>query len=76
MAIEKPSNNYQPLDQLLTEYLDAQSLGNELDAIMNDLVCYAGCDKDYSSHDLECRYHILRLLRDLFWKLEKPTHHE
>jgi hypothetical protein len=63
--------NYQLLDQFFIEYFDPEALGSQLDDIMNDLVCYAGCDEGYPSSQLEGRYFILRTLRDLFWELKQ-----
>lgn len=73
MATENESThyNYQSLDKLLTKDFDPQQLGDQMDEIMNDLVCYAKYDDDYSGDQLEWRYYILRTLRDLFWKLPK-----
>lgn len=67
MLLDKTRYNYQKLDQLLTEYLDPQAVGNQLDEIMNELLSCAKCDDS----SLEGRYFILRTLRDLFWKLKQ-----
>ena len=66
----KPRYNYKALNSLLTEGIDPQSLGNQMDEIMNDL-CYAGRDDDYPGDQLECKYYLLRRLRNIFWELGK-----
>lgn len=73
---QKPTHryNFQPLNKLLTENLDPDQVGDNLDEIlpllklrqasMNDLVTYTGRDDDYPGRQLSWHYFILRTLRD------------
>lgn len=60
-----------PLDKLLQEDIDPVELGNQLDEIMTDLVSLVSRDDHYPFDQLEWRYHLLRTLRNFFWKIEK-----
>ena len=62
--------HYQALDRLLSNDHDPQEVGNTLDEIMHELVTYANQVEDYREKQ-ESHYYMLRILRDIFWKLEK-----
>jgi hypothetical protein len=62
--------NYQALDKHLTEDSDPVELGDQLDEIMQALASHAASDESYHIK-LEDHYHVLRTMRNIFWKLER-----
>jgi hypothetical protein len=61
--------NYGALDKLLTEVSTPLELGNQLDEIMHELVSHASNDHGCYIR-LEEHYAVLRIMRDIFWRLE------
>jgi hypothetical protein len=62
--------DYQALDRLLTDDSDPVELGNQLDEIMEALAVHAAQDGGYHTQ-LEGHYYVLRVLRNIFWKLRE-----
>lgn len=61
--------DYRVLDRLLTDDSDPLELGDQLDEIMEALAAHATRDGGYHAR-LEEHYYVLRVMRDIFWKLE------
>ena len=59
--------DYRELDRFLVEDHDPQLLGDQLDALMCDLV-YVSKDAEDFGRELSDYCYTLRRLRDLFWK--------
>lgn len=61
------SYDYRELDRFLVEDHDPQLLGDQLDALMCDLV-YVSKDAEDFGRELSDYCYTLRRLRDIFWK--------
>jgi hypothetical protein len=61
--------NYHPLDKLLQEEASPEDIGDQLDAILLELVSHA-CKDNHYIDQIEEHYYTLRQLRDFFWQVE------